>query len=60
MRKKMHHKKATKCYVCDCSFTDKNRKVRYHCHVLGNYQGAACNTCKFRYENDQNYPCYFP
>ena len=32
---KLHHEKATKCYVCDCSFTDENRKVRDHCHVLG-------------------------
>ena len=42
---KIQHKKATNCYVCECSFTAENRKVRDHCHVLGNYRGAACNMC---------------
>ena len=42
---KSQHKKATSCYVCNCDFTAENRKVRDQCHVLGNYQGAACNMC---------------
>ena len=42
---KIQHKKATSCYVCECNFTAENRKVRDHCHVLGNYRGAACNMC---------------
>ena len=58
-KEKMHHKKATKCYVCDCSFTDKNRKVRDHCHVLGNYRGAACNTCNLGMKMTTTIPVIF-
>ena len=42
---KIHHKKATACNVCNCDFTAENRKVRDHCHVLGNYRGASCDKC---------------
>ena len=38
---KIHHCKATTCYVCNCDFTAENRMVRDHCHVLGNYRGAS-------------------
>ena len=58
-KEKMHHKNATKCYVCDCSFTDKNRKVRDHCHVLGNYRGAACNTCNLSMKMTKTIPVIF-
>ena len=40
-----NHKNATNCYVCHCSFTTENHKVRDHCHVTGNYRGASCNKC---------------
>ena len=56
---KMHHKKATKCYVCDCSFTDENCKVRDHCHVLGNYRGAACNKCNLGMKMTKTIPVIF-
>ena len=39
----INHKNATNCYVCNCSFTVENNKVRDHCHVTGNYRGASCN-----------------
>ena len=58
-KEKMHHKNATKCYVCDCSFTDKNRKVRDHCHVLRNYRGAACNTCNLSMKMTKTIPVIF-
>ena len=58
-KEKMHHKNATKCYVCDCSFTDKNRKVRDHCYVLGNYRGAACNTCNLCMKMTKTIPVIF-
>ena len=56
---KMHHKKATKCYVCDCSFTDENSKVRDHCHVLENYRGAACNKCNLGMKMTKTIPVIF-
>ena len=38
---KIQHRMAASCYVCECSFSAENRKVRDPCHVLGNYRGAA-------------------
>ena len=56
---KIHHKKATSCYVCNCDFTDDNRKVRDHCHVLGNYRGAACNMCNLGMKLTKTIPVIF-
>ena len=55
----IHHEKATKCYVCDCSFTDENCKVHDHCHVLGNYRGAACNKCNLGMKMTKTIPVIF-
>ena len=55
----MHHKKATRCYVCNCDFNAENRKVRDHCHVLGNYRGAACNMCNLAMEMIKTIPVIF-
>lgn len=34
------------CYLCNCIFNDtENIKVMEHCHVTGNYRGAACKRC---------------
>ena len=55
----MHHEKATKCYVCDCSFTVENHKVHDHCHVLGNYRGAACNKCNLGMKMTTTIPVIF-
>ena len=56
---KSQHKKATSCYVCNCDFTAENRKVRDHCHVLGNYRGAACNTCNLGMKLTKTIPVIF-
>ena len=56
---KMHPKKATTCYVCNCDFTAENRKVRDHCHVLGNYRGAACNMCNLAMKMTKTIPVIF-
>ena len=56
---KRHHEKATSCYVCKCSFTAENRKVREHCHVLGNYRGAACNMCNLGMKMTKTIPVIF-
>ena len=29
------HKRATKCHICFKPFTEKNRRVRDHCHYVG-------------------------
>ena len=56
---KMHHRKATTCYVCNSDFTAENRKVRDHCHVLGNYRGAACNMCNLAMKMTKTIPVIF-
>ena len=60
---KSQHKKATSCYVCNCDFTAENRKVKKkvqdHCHVLGNYRGAACNTCNLGMKMTTTIPVIF-
>ena len=35
----------TKCYLCGVEFTSKNRKNADHCHITGEYRGAACAYC---------------
>ena len=54
-----HHEKATTCYVCNCDFTAENHKVHDHCHVLGNYRGAACNTCNLGMKMTTTIPVIF-
>ena len=56
---KIHHKNATTCYVCECSFTIKNRKVKDHCHVTGNYRGASCNNCNLGMKLTKTIPVIF-
>jgi len=39
---------ATHCTACGTNFSTKNRKVRYHCHVSGNFLFPACNNCNLQ------------
>ena len=39
---------ATICGTCEEEFTDKNHKVRHHCHVTGNFIAATCNSCNLK------------
>ena len=56
---KIHHKNATICYVCKGKFTNENPKVRDHCHVTGNYRGAACNKCNLGMKLTKTIPVVF-
>ena len=56
---KIHHKNAESCYVCGCSFTIENRKVRDHCHVTRNYRGASCNKCNLGMKLTKTFPVIF-
>ena len=55
----INHKIATNCYVCECSFTIENRKVKDHCHVTGSYRGASCNTCNLGMKLTKTIPVIF-
>ncbi|KAJ9435412.1 hypothetical protein DIPPA_02356, partial [Diplonema papillatum] len=39
------HDLATTCHYCEGPFTEKNPKVRDHCHLTNKYRAAACNNC---------------
>ena len=48
--------KADKCYICDKKYTEKDIKVRDHCHITGTYRGSAhqdCNINHFRLKVDE-------
>ena len=57
---KIHHKNAPICYVCKGKFTNENPKVRDHCHVNGNYRGAACNKCNLGMKLTKHSTSCFP
>ena len=50
------YKKATKCHICYKPFTQRNLKVRDHCHYTGLYGGPTHSLCNLRYK----IPSYIP
>ncbi len=45
---KARYDNAMKCYCCDQPFKendDAKKKVKDHCHITGQYRGAACSYC---------------
>ncbi|KAJ9443211.1 hypothetical protein DIPPA_18150 [Diplonema papillatum] len=54
------HDLATTCHYCEGPFTEKNPKVRDHCHLTNKYRAAACNNCnKLIREGSGTIPLYF-
>ena len=41
-------KKADECYICSKKYTDKDIKVRDHCHITGKYRGSAHQECNLQ------------
>ena len=44
-------KKATKCHICDKEYeeyTEKDIRVRDHCHITGRYRGSAHQDCNLQ------------
>ena len=40
--------KATTCHICDKKYTDKDIRVRDHCHINGKYRGSAHQECNLK------------
>ena len=40
--------KATKCYICDIKYTDKDIRARDHCHITGKFRGSAHQDCNLK------------
>jgi len=39
---------AKKCYICEKKYTDKDKRVRDHCHITGKYRGSAHQDCNLK------------
>ena len=37
-----------KCHICDKEYTDKDVRVRDHCHITGKFRGSAHQECNLR------------
>ena len=44
--------KSDKCHICSKKFTDKDIKVRDHCHITGKYRGSAHQECNLQLRVD--------
>ena len=53
------HNRSEKCHICFKGFTDKDRKVRDHCHYTGLYRGAAHSSCNLQYKIPNHIPVIF-
>ena len=43
------HFQATKeCHICNQTYTNKDIRVRDHCHITGNYRGSAHQDCNLK------------
>ena len=40
--------KAIKCHMCDIKYTDKDIRVRDHCHITGKFRGSAHQDCNLK------------
>ena len=49
-----HFNAATECHICGGKFTVDNKKVRDHCHILGDLRDAAHNICNMNFKIDPN------
>ena len=47
------------CWICEGLFTDKDYKVRDHCHYTGKFRGAAHNSCNLKCKKPKFIPVVF-
>ena len=40
--------KATTCHICDKKYTEKDIRVRDHCHITGEFRGSAHQECNLK------------
>jgi hypothetical protein len=54
---------ATECYICKRPWVDNpdenTRKVRDHCHITGQFRGAAHANCNLQMQADYKIPVFF-
>ena len=53
-------KSGTQCHICKgVEFTEKDYKVRDHCHISGKYRGVAHRTCNLNFQVSTKIPVVF-
>ena len=45
-------------HICEKGDFENDIKVKYHCHLTGNYRGAAHSKCNFYLKHPQNIPVF--
>jgi hypothetical protein len=55
---KIHHREATRCYVCQREWLQADFKVRNHIHMRGKYRSAAHRSCNLKIRNPNFYPVF--
>ena len=46
--------KAEACHICDIEYTEKDIRVRDHCHITGIYRGSAHQDCNLKLRIEYN------
>ena len=46
--------KSEVCHICDKKYTDKDIRVRDHCHITGKYRGSAHQECNLNLKLDSD------
>ena len=44
----MHFKLMDKCHICGEKYTDKDVRIRDHCHITGKFRGSAHQECNLK------------
>ena len=44
----LHFKQMDECHICGNRYTDKDVRVRDHCHITGKFRGSAHQECNLR------------
>ena len=50
---------ADKCHICDEKYSEKDIKVKDHCHIAGKYRGSACQDCNINFRLTDKIPGIF-
>lgn len=57
-QQKIEHNKANECSFCQSSFDEKNKKVRHHDHLTGEFISTLCNNCNLKFRCKKFLPVY--
>jgi len=52
-------KQATECHISGKTYTNKDKRVRDHCHVTGKYRGSAHEACNLNFQLTDKIPVIF-